>query len=126
MTPALCNPALQEGQDVTPALCSPALQEGPGVTPALCSPALQDPMAPTGHSRKTCRKGAMCAGLQPPEAGLPAEPSLAVPLPRFEFVPLAGSSLQSEVGGLSWQRASPPQLSDPTTHPPEPPPQTGL
>ena len=65
-------------------------------------------------------------GLQPPEAGLPAEPSLAVPLPRFEFVPLAGSSLQSEVGGLSWQRASPPQLSDPTTHPPEPPPQTGL
>ena len=43
----------------------------------------------TGRSRKTCRKEAACAGSQPPEAGLPAEPSLAVPLPGFEFAPLA-------------------------------------
>lgn len=48
------------------------------VTPALCSRALQDPTAPTGHSRKACRKAAVVQGCSPPEVELPAGPSLAV------------------------------------------------
>lgn len=67
----------------------------------------------------------MHAGLQPSEAGLPTEPSLAVPLPEFEFAPQAGSSPQSEVGA-SRGKGRPPQLADPTMHPPAPPPQTVL
>ena len=53
----------------------------------------------------------MHAGLQPSEAGLPTEPSLAVPLPEFEAVPRVrwGSHVAKGVP-LSWP-------TPPCTHP---------
>lgn len=83
-----------------------ATQAGTGRDPRSL-PCPPGPHGATGRSRKTCRKEAACAGSQPPEAGLPAEPSLAVPLPGFEFAPLAGRCPQGEMGA-SRGKARPP------------------